>query len=279
MKNQFDTHILPTWCPGCGNWSIFTALKQALAKNNLQPHEFVVVTDIGCSSNAADFINTYVFHGLHGRSLPVATGIKLANHHLPVIVIIGDGACYGEGLNHFINLMRGNHNITVLVCDNYLYGLTTGQYSPTTIKGTITKSTPNGSIEEALNPLALALANQTTFAARGYAFDLSHLTNLIDKAINHQGFSLLDILQPCVSFNKTQTVAWYQEKVYKLKTVFKTKPEAFNESLRTDKLAIGIFYQEDRLTYDREDKVLQKGLLVDKKIDKINIGKLVEGFV
>lgn len=278
--NQYNTKIKPTWCPGCGNFAIFTALKQALLKLGLKPHETAIVTDVGCSGNMADFINAYTFHSLHGRALPVAAGIKLANHKLAVIAVIGDGGCYGEGLTHYINLMRGNHDITVLVHDNYLYGLTTGQYSPTTPKGTKTKSTPEGSVEEALNPLALALANQTSFSARGYAFEIPHLTNLIFKAIKHPGFSLVDILQPCVTFNKIQTIEnWYQQKVYKLKTKFKNKETAFKEVLKNDKLGIGIFWQESKQTYHQQEEVLKQKPLVQKPIDKIDISKFVEEFV
>jgi len=276
---KFDTHISPTWCPGCGNFGIFTALKQALVQLKIAPHQVVVVTDVGCSGNMADFINTYVFHSLHGRTLPPAAGIKLANHNLPVIAVIGDGGCYGEGLTHYINLMRGNHDITVLVHDNYLYSLTTGQCSPTTIKGTKTKSTPEGTIEEALNPVALALANHATFCARGYAFEIPDLTKLITEGIKHTGFSLIDILQPCITFNKSQTLDWYQKKIYKLNSVFKTKGEAFKESLKIDKLGVGIFWQEKKLAYHQEVSVLQKEPLINKKIDNINIEELVEEFV
>jgi 2-oxoglutarate ferredoxin oxidoreductase subunit beta len=276
--NQFNTHIKPTWCPGCGNFGIFTSLKQALAKQNIAPHELIVFADIGCSGNMADFLKCYMFHSLHGRAIPPAVGAKLANHGLPVLVIIGDGGAYGEGGNHFINLMRGNHDITVLVHDNYIYGLTTGQFSPTTWKGSITNTTPDGAIEEALNPLALALANHTTFAARGYSFDIPGTTDLIVAAMQHKGFSLVDILQPCVTFNKNQTMEWYQKMVYKLDKKFATKEEAFKEALRTDKLGTGIFWQEEKLAYHEEDVVLKQGILVEKKIDQVDIGGLVEEF-
>ncbi|MFA4831138.1 MAG: thiamine pyrophosphate-dependent enzyme [Patescibacteria group bacterium] len=275
---KFNTNISPTWCPGCGNFGIFTALKQALVKLDLAPHELVVFADIGCSGNTADFLKCYMFHSLHGRAIPPAVGAKLANHGLPVLVIIGDGGAYGEGGNHFINLMRGNHDITVLVHDNYIYGLTTGQFSPTTIKGTITKTTPEGAIEEALNPLALALANHTTFAARGYSFDISGLTDLIVQAMRHKGFSLVDILQPCVTFNKTQTMKWYQEHIFKLNKKFKTREEAFGEALKTDNLGTGIFWQEEKLAYHEEDAVLKQGVLVNRRIEKVNIEELVEEF-
>ncbi|MBU0596731.1 2-oxoacid:ferredoxin oxidoreductase subunit beta [Patescibacteria group bacterium] len=276
---SFDTQIKPTWCPGCGNYGIFGALKQALAELNLKPNELVVFADIGCSGNMADFLKCYMFHSLHGRAIPPAVGAKLANHGIPVLVIIGDGGAYGEGGNHFLNEMRGNHDITVLVHDNYIYGLTTGQFSPTTFKGTKTKTTPEGAIEEPLNPLALALANHTTFAARSYAFDIPGLTDLIVKAVQHKGFSLVDILQPCVTFNKDQTMKWYQENIFKLNKKFKTREEAFAEALKTDKFGTGIFWQEKKLVYHEEDVVLKQRVLVDKKIDRVNIKDLVEEFV
>lgn len=275
---SYNTNITPTWCPGCGNFGIFNALKQALAKLKLSPHQVVIVTDVGCSGNLADFVNTYRLHALHGRAIATACGIKLANHNLPVIAVIGDGGCYGEGLTHYINLMRGNHDITVLVHNNYLYSLTTGQYSPTTPKGTITKSTPKGSIEEPFNPLAAALLNQASFVSRGYAFDIPHLTDLICQAVKHSGFSLVDILQPCVTFNKDQTLAWYKQKVRKLKSSFKTKNTALQESLKTDKLAVGVFWQEEKLSYHQEAGLDRKSL-IQRSIEKVDIKELMEEFV
>jgi 2-oxoglutarate ferredoxin oxidoreductase subunit beta len=276
---MFDTKIKPSWCPGCGNFSIFKALKQALIDLKIKPHQLVVTADVGCSGNMADFIKAYGIHALHGRALPPAAGVKLANHQLPVIAIIGDGGCYGEGLTHYINLMRGNHDITVLVHNNYLYSLTTGQYSPTTPKGTITESTPFGSIELALNPISLALANKASFVGRGYAFELEHLKKLISAAIKHKGFSLIDILQPCVTFNDNQTIDWYKKKVYKLDKPFKDISSAFKESIRDDKLAVGIFWQEKKPTYHQQLKVLDDKPLVNQKIDKINISDLLKEFI
>ncbi|PIS09634.1 2-oxoacid ferredoxin oxidoreductase [Candidatus Beckwithbacteria bacterium CG10_big_fil_rev_8_21_14_0_10_34_10] len=278
-SNKYLSHIKPTWCPGCGNFGIFTSLKNAFKKLDLDPSELAVVTDVGCSGNTADFLKTYVFHALHGRALPPAAGIKLANHKLKVVAIIGDGGCYGEGLGHYINLMRGNHDITVLVHDNSLYSLTTGQTSPTTPKGIKTKSSPNGVIEEPLNPLALALANSASFCARTYALDIKDQTNTIIKAISHSGFSLIDILQPCITFNKTQTIKWYQERVYKLKNRFKNKEEAFKETLRTDKLGTGIFWQEKRPAYHQECQTLKNEALVAKNIKNINLGELIDKLV
>jgi 2-oxoglutarate/2-oxoacid ferredoxin oxidoreductase subunit beta len=277
---EYNTKIAPTWCPGCGNFGIFSSLKKALVKLGLKPHEVVLVTDVGCAGNTADFINTYVFHALHGRALPSAAGIKLANHKLPVIAVIGDGGSYGEGLQHFISLMRGNHDITVLVHNNYLYSLTTGQYSPTTPKGVKTKSTPDGSIEEALNPLALALANHSSFTARGYALDISQLTELICKAVRHTGFSFIDILQPCITFNKIQTIEnWYKEKVFKLKAPFKNKTKAFKQALEQNKLATGIFWQEKKPSYHQQVIELKNNTALEKNIKQIDITHLMDEFV
>jgi len=281
MENtdKYNTKIQPTWCPGCGNFGIFKALKDALAELKIEPYELAVVTDVGCSGNMADFIRCYGIHALHGRALPPAAGIKLANQELRVIAVIGDGGCYGEGLNHFVNLMRGNHDITVLVHDNFLYSLTTGQYSPTTPRGTKTKSTPFGSIEEAMSPLSLAVANSASFCARGYALEGEHLKNLIIKGIKHKGFSFIDILQPCVTFNKSQTIEWYKKRVYKLENKFETRVEAFKESQKNDKLGIGVFWEEKKPVYHEQVETLKAGPLVKQGIKEIDIGKLVEEFI
>lgn len=277
--NILNSHITPTWCPGCGNWGIFQALKLAIVELKFNAWETVLVTDVGCAGNLADFINVYSFHSLHGRALPIGAGIKLANHKLKVICVIGDGGCYGEGLTHFINLMRGNHDITVLVSDNYLYSLTTGQYSPTTPKGTITKSTPEGSLEEALNPLALALVNSCTFAARGFALDIPQLTQMIKQAINHQGFSLIDILQPCITLNKYQKFEWYKNKIQSLSQPFTTLEEAIKDATRQDKLSLGIFWQTQKPSYHEQIASLKEKTLIQKPINNLEISKLVEEFI
>jgi 2-oxoglutarate/2-oxoacid ferredoxin oxidoreductase subunit beta len=277
--SKFNTSIAPTWCPGCGDYGILAALKQALIKQDIAPHELSVVADIGCSGNMADFFKCYLFHSLHGRAIPSAVGIKLANHDLPVLVIIGDGGAYGEGGNHFINLMRGNHDITVLVHNNYIYGLTTGQLSPTTIKGTPTKTTPGGAIEEAFNPIAVALSNHATYVARGYSFDIPQLTDLIVGAMQHRGFSVLDVLQPCITFNRTQTMKWYKEKVARAEQKFATKAEAMAAAMNTERIETGIFWQEEKPAYHEEDPVLKQGTSVARDISQVNISKLIDEFV
>lgn len=249
------THIAPTWCPGCGNFGILGSVKQALDSLNLSPHQVVFVYDVGCSGNMADFIYAYGFHGLHGRALPIASGIKLAQPNLPVIAIIGDGGCFGEGLSHFISLARGNHDIVVLSHDNYLYSLTTGQMSPTTKKGTITPSTPDGSIDESFNPLANALINHATFVARGFSANIPHLADLIVQAVKHPGFSFIDILQPCVTYNHSLPYDWYREHIYDLKSV-KHNPadfaSALSKALETERLPIGVFYQTVKPTFHQQ---------------------------
>lgn len=272
----------PTWCPGCGNYGIWGAIKQAAIKSQIPTEKIVITYDVGCSGNMADYNNFYGFHALHGRAIPPATGIKLANHDLTPIVIIGDGGCYGEGGTHFINEMRGNHDITVLVHNNHRYSLTTGQMSPTTKKGTKTKSTPQGSIEEAFNPMAIAVSNHATFIAREFAGDIPSLANRIAQAITHPGFAVIDILQPCVVFNPEQSYDWYRQNMVKLedeKHDSTNKEAAWKQAMRTDKLPIGLFYQDkNSVPYHSQVAEIKDKPLVDKPIESVDISKLVKNF-
>lgn len=279
--NQRVTNITPTWCPGCGNFAILGAIKSALDQLNIKPHQAVFVYDVGCSGNMADFVFAYGFHSLHGRGLPPAAGLKLANHNLKVFVIIGDGGAYGEGAGHFLQLCRSNHDITVLAHDNFLYSLTTGQKSPTTPKGQVTPSTPLGVLDEPFNPLATALTNSASFVARGFAGDIPHLTKLIVAAAQHQGFSLIDILQPCPTYNKSRPYAWYREHIeYLDKTSHDpTNLEAaWKASLRTDKLPLGIFYQNPRTPWHDHFDLLKDKVLKDAPIDNIDITWTLDEF-
>ncbi len=280
--NQYTAPIKPTFCPGCGNYGIMSALKQALAELNLPPHKVVISYDVGCNANMADFIRTFGFHGLHGRSVPPAVGIKLANHKLTALALIGDGGFYGEGAQHFISLMRGNHDITVLVHNNHCYSLTTGQYSPTTPRGTKTISTPEGSIEEPINPLAIALVNHGTFIARGFAGDIPHLKDLIVKGIRHVGFSFIEVLQPCVVWTKNMSNDWYRKKIYKLEGLKDYQKDnrqwALKKAQQAEKLPIGLFYQEKKKAYHQQVSSLQKNPLIKQSINEVDIGKLVEEF-
>jgi 2-oxoglutarate ferredoxin oxidoreductase subunit beta len=278
---SLDTSIRPTWCPGCGNFSIWLGLKQALTKLNLPKEQLVLSYDIGCSGNMADFNKVYAVHCLHGRAIPPAVGIKLANHDLKVIVIIGDGGGYGEGLTHYLNEMRGNHDISIFVHNNHRYSLTTGQMSPTTAKGTKTKSTPQGSIERELNPLALAISNHATFIARELATDVPHLIQTMVDAINHPGFSVVDILQPCMVFNPDMDAVWYRNNTIRLEAEnyqITTRQQAWEQAVRTEKLPLGVFWkQTDQLPYHQEDPVLKKGPLISHPLN-VDIAPLLEQF-
>lgn len=279
-QDKYPKH--PTWCPGCGNFGIWAAIKAGLNATNYPQEKIAIFYDVGCSGNMADFNSSYGFHSLHGRALPSAVGTKLANHDLKVISVIGDGGCYGEGGTHFINLMRGNHDITVLVHDNHRYSLTTGQMSPTTKKGTKTKSTPNGSIEEAFNPIAVALVNHATFIAREFAGDIPKLATRITEAVNHKGFSLIDILQPCTVFNPKQSYEWYRENMESLEgqghTDSTDKESALKFALRDDKLLTGLFFKEVKPAYHEQDQVLAEKPLVEKSIEKIDLSPLLRDF-
>lgn len=279
---DYNTDYFPTWCPGCGDWAIWASLKSALSELELDPHRTVIVFGIGCSGNMANTVKVYGFHGLHGRSIPVAAGVKLANHDMKVIVIAGDGDCYGEGLSHFIHGARANHDITVIVHDNQIYGLTTGQTSPTSSTGTKTKSTPAGVLETQLKPLALAITAGATFVARGFAGDQPHLTELMKKAIAHNGFSTMDIYQPCVTFNRTNTYDWFRERIVKLeKTRYKTNDriKAIKKLHEEEGLPIGVFYQQEGQAYHEGVDVLRTGVLAGRDISGRDLEPLIHGYI
>ena len=278
---DLDTRQCPNWCPGCGDFGIHMALKQALVKLELPPEDVAISTGIGCGSKINQWIETYGFAGLHGRSIPVAMGIKLANPDLTVVDVSGDGDGYGIGMCHFINTMRRNLDITYIVQDNQVYGLTLGQTSPTSDKGSKGPSTPEGVIEDPVNPIRLALSSDATFVARGFAGDIPHLVGLIEEGIKHKGFSLIEILQPCIIWNKERSYEWYRKKVYSLKDegyIADDRREALVKAKEEDKLAIGIFYQEEKKAYHEEVSSLTNEPLVRQSIEKINIGKLLEDF-
>ncbi|MFO8032314.1 MAG: thiamine pyrophosphate-dependent enzyme [Desulfohalobiaceae bacterium] len=200
------------WCPGCGNFSILKCVKQALADKSIAPHEVLFVSGIGQAAKTPHYMNCNLFNGLHGRALPVATGARLANPGLTVIAESGDGCMYGEGGNHFLAALRRNVNITVLVHDNQIYGLTKGQASPTSDPGHVTKAQPGGVLQESFHPLSVAVAMRAGFVARGFTGYQEQLVELIQAAIDFPGFALVDILQQCVSFNRVNTLQWYKER-------------------------------------------------------------------
>ncbi len=273
-----------TWCPGCGDFAVLRALQIALASLELNPKDVVIVSGIGCSSNLPGFLNSYGFHGLHGRAVPVASGIKLANHDLNVIIAGGDGDGYGIGLGHFIHAMRRNLDITYVVMNNQVYGLTTGQAAPTSEKGMLTKSTPQGVLEGPVNPIALALVSGATFVARGFSGDADHLAKLTEDGIKHKGFSLIDIMSPCVTYNRQNTYQWFRERVYRLEEDnhdMLSMDQALRRSREwEDRIPLGIFYKNPKPTYESGEQVLKDMPLVHQPIDRTVelVKELIEDF-
>jgi 2-oxoglutarate ferredoxin oxidoreductase subunit beta len=281
---ELKTRVKIQWCPGCGNFGILTALKSAISEAGLEKHNTVIVSGIGCSGKTPQYIDTYGFEGIHGRILPVATGIKLSNHKLTVIGTGGDGDGYGIGMGHFMHALRRNIDMTYIVHDNQIYGLTKGQYSPTSDKGFSTKSAPAGAIEEPVDPMVLAIAGGATFVSRGFVGELDHLKNLIIQAIKHRGFALVDILQPCVSFNYKNTYKWYKERTYKLEDSKDYNAEDKMKALEKafewgDKIPIGVFYKEIRSTYEDFLPQIKDIPLVEQKIEEIDITEAMREFI
>jgi len=273
----------PNWCPGCGNFSIWHALKRAIIELNLEPRNVVIFSGIGCSSKMPHWINTYGFHGIHGRPLPIATGARLANNNLTTIVIGGDGDGYGIGIGHLIHAMRRNLDITYIVTNNQVYGLTTGQTSPTSDKGFATKSTPTGVIETPVNPMPWPSLLEQPTSPEDFAKEMKHLTKLIADGVRHKGFALVDVLQPCVTFNRKNTYEWFSERVYKLEETnhdVTNKQVAFLKSLEwNDHIPIGLFYKEIRPTYEDELPQIAETPLSKQRIEDIDISRLMNEFI
>jgi len=272
---DFDSPVRPTWCTGCGNFGIWNALKRALAGLNLAPHQVMLVSGIGCGSKLPDYTHANGYMSIHGRTVPVATGIKLANHGLKVICTHGDGDGYAEGLGHMMHAARRNIGLVDIVQDNRIYGLTKGQYSPTSDQGRVSKTSPWGSFELPVNPIALALAAGATFVARSWSGDITHLTDTIASAIQHRGYALVDVFQPCVTFNRINSYEYYRPRVYKLQEEPDYDPTdriaAFQRAQEWgDRIPIGIFYQvEDRPAYEEQVPALKAGPLVKQPLQKL----------
>ena len=264
LKGKVD----PDWCPGCGDFGVLAAVQKALIELQIPKHQVVTISGIGCSSNFPGFINTYGMHTLHGRALAVATGVKLANHELTVLVTGGDGDGFGIGGNHFMHTMRRNVDLLYIVMDNQIYGLTTGQTSPTSQLGMKTKSMPFGSIEAPINPISLALSAGATFVARGFSGEQKHLTELIKMGIQHEGFSFLDVFSPCVTYNHDNTYQWFRPRVKKLEDNRAYDSTnwigAMQESLAWgDEIPIGKFFERTDLpALHTAEPVLNSGPLV-----------------
>ncbi len=277
---DYESKVPNAWCPGCGNFGILRAVKKALVELNLEPQQVLFVSGIGQAPKLPHYTKGNVFNGLHGRTLPAATGAKIANRDLVVIGIDGDGGAYGEGVQHLLATARRNINMTYLVHNNQVYGLTKGQASPTSELGFITKTTPLGAIQP-LNPLMLALASDISFLARGFAGDPDHLAGLIKAAITHHGFSLIDILQPCVSFNHVNTFQWYKQRVYKLEESYNPADKAaalLKAQEWGDRIPIGIIFKQERTVYEETLPQLKDLPLVKQPIDPLNIEKLLDEF-
>ncbi|MFA9435692.1 MAG: thiamine pyrophosphate-dependent enzyme, partial [Candidatus Bathyarchaeota archaeon] len=216
MSKRYDTSAVNTWCPGCGNFSILNVVKQTLGELNIEPWDSVAVTGIGCHGKFTDYIGVNGIHTIHGRVLPVATAIKLSNHDLTVLGFAGDGDAFNIGMGHFAHAARRNVDLTYIVHNNLIYGLTTGQTSPTSKRGYVSKTSPRGSWEKAINPLTQALTAGATFVSRAYVGEFNHFKEVLKQAINHDGFALVDVLQPCISWNKVNTYEFYRDRVFKL---------------------------------------------------------------
>ena len=266
------------WCPGCGNFPLLKAVKQALVASGLEPHRVLFVSGIGQAAKAPHYLNANLFDGLHGRSLPVATGAKLANPALAVVVESGEGCNYGEGGNHFLAAVRRNIDVTLLVHNNQVYGLTKGQASPTSSEGFLTKAQPDGVASAPFNPVAVAVAMHAGFVARGFSGLVDHLAVLIQRAIAHRGFSLVDVLQPCVAFNKVNTFAWYKKRCYQLPETY--NPTDWESAVRVaqewgDGIPIGVIYENERPAFEER---LGRGALVGREVDRKTLKKIMEGY-
>ncbi len=269
------------WCPGCGNHSILKSVKDALFKLQLPPYRVLFVSGIGQAAKAPHYLNANVFNGLHGRSLPVATGAKLSNPNLTVIVESGDGCHYGEGGNHFLAAIRRNVDITIIVHNNQVYGLTKGQASPTSSPGFVTKAQPQGVFNEPFNPVQIAVAMKAGFVARGFSGNEEHLSELIQQGIHHKGLALIDVLQPCVSFNKVNTFGWYKQRCYMLPENY--DPTDRNQAMLVadewgDRIPLGVIYRNDRPAFEQHFPFLESGPAAIRSVDMRALKEIVKSY-
>lgn len=275
---KFET----AWCPGCGNFGILGAVKDALVKMQLDPHDIVLVSGIGQAAKLPHYLFSNVFNGLHGRAIPAATGIKIANHKLVVIVTSGDGDIYGEGGNHLIHAIRRNIDITVIVHNNQVYALTKGQASPTSDLGFVTRLQPRGVIDAPVHPLSLAIAMDAGFVARSFAGDKEHLSLMIQEGIKHKGFALIDVLQWCTTFNKKNNFIWYKQRASKLGSDYDPhdKIKAFEKSLEWgEKIPVGIIYKNGRPSYEEACGLIKDKPLAERKTNPQEIRPALKEFL
>ncbi|MBU9722669.1 MULTISPECIES: 2-oxoacid:ferredoxin oxidoreductase subunit beta [Bacillaceae] len=283
---DFRNNVKPNWCPGCGDFSVQAAIQRAAANVGIVPEELAVVSGIGCSGRISGYINSYGFHGIHGRSLPIAQGVKMANRELTVIASGGDGDGFAIGMGHTVHAIRRNIDVTYIVMDNQIYGLTKGQASPRSEMGFKTKSTPAGTIESSLNVMELAISSGAGFVAQSFSSDLKELTSLIEQGINHKGFSLINVFSPCVTFNKINTYDWFKENLTSLSTIEGYDPEnrtdAMNTLMKYNGLVTGLIYQDkekpsyESLVQGFEEEGLAKQ---DLELDQEKFDKLISEFM
>lgn len=282
QDNQFRTDKLSTWCPGCANFGILAALGNAFKELGLEPWQIFVSFGIGCHGQMSNYLNVYGFEGLHGRALPLAIGAKIANKKMTVLSVVGDGDQLGEGGNHFIHACRKNPDIACLIHNNQLYSLTVGQASPTSDLGSRTRTTPQGVFDQSLNPIALAIASGASFVARAFAGDIFHLTEILVKAIQHKGFAVVDILQPCIALNPVNTFDWFRKKIYKLEESGyrpNNKAAALEKAFEWgEKIPVGVFYQENRSTLE-ENLLPKKDMVLAETSLETDLKKLFQEFI
>lgn len=275
------TGLTPSWCPGCGNFGILAAVKKAFVELNLEPSRVLLVSGIGQAGKLPHYARGNIFNSLHGRPVPVAAAAKAANPELTVIAVSGDGDAYGEGGNHFIHAVRRNHDITYLVHNNQVYALTKGQASPTSDAGYKAPITPQGAAAP-IHPLMLAIAAGGGFVARSFAGDVEHLVEMIKRGVNHRGFSLIDILQPCVTFNKVNTFDWYRQRVYKLDSSYNPgdREAAFSKAAEWgDRIPIGVIFEQSRPTFEEQMPALKPGPLVKQTHQPAGVESLLDAFL
>jgi len=269
------------WCPGCGNFGMLEAVKKALAGAGLEPHQVLFISGIGQAAKAPHYLNANVFNGLHGRSLPVATAARVVNPGLKVIVESGDGCNYGEGGNHFLAAIRRNVDITVIVHNNQVYGLTKGQASPTSDEGFATKAQPDGPTSAPFNPLAVAVAMRAGFVARSFAGAIDHLAKMIQEAMAFRGFALVDVLQPCVSFNKVNTYAWYRQRCKELPADY--DPANWETAMKTaeiwgEQIPIGVIYRNQKPTFEDHFPLVARGGLIGQGTDFAALAQIINDY-
>lgn len=283
---DFRNKVRPNWCPGCGDFSVQAAIQRAAANVGLEPEDLAIVSGIGCSGRISGYINAYGFHGIHGRSLPIAQGLRMANRELTVVASGGDGDGFAIGMGHTIHAIRRNMNITYIVMDNQIYGLTKGQTSPRSSFGFKTKSTPEGSVENAISPLEIALAAGATFVAQSFSSNLKQLTEVIEAGLNHEGFAFINVFSPCVTFNKINTYDWFKENIVDLDEVEGYDPSnrvmAMAKVMDTNSLCCGLIYQnKEQKSYEDLVSGFGKEALMkqDLSITKEQFNELLAEFI